>query len=173
MNYTKKWFTLLEIMIVIALIWIIALWASKINFNSLSDRQRVDGFFYKIKTNIETIQNDALIWKAIKLPDNSVIVPKKWKIDFSNSWSWIIVNNYFDWNNYKKYSGIKPDKFYEIIIKNNNTNLIDTWSLLIEWWNLSLTWITSNNKILEIEAKYKNFSKIFIINTISWVIEEK
>ena len=172
MKKINKAFTLLEIMVVIALIWIIAFAVSKFNFNGLTNRQKLDSFFYKIKTNIETIQNNALIWKAIKNWTDA-FVPEKWKIDFNNSWSWKIISNYYDWSQYKFFSKIIPKKFYSIKIYNNWNLLNDTWSLLIEWWNLSLTWINTNNKILEITAKYKNFEKKFTINTISWVIEEE
>ncbi len=175
MEKEKKAFTLLELMVVIALIWIMALSISKLNFNSLSDRQRIDWFFYKIKTDIETTQNNAFIWKAIKLPDDSIIVPKKWKIDFNNSWSWKIISKYLSWSTEYIYSEIIPKKHYKIEIFNKNNPIDDTetGSILIEWWNLTLSWITTTNKILEIKTSYKNFSKTFTINTISWVIEEE
>ena len=179
MKKQKKAFTLIELMVVIALIWIVALSAWNLNFNSLSDRQRVDWFFYKIKTNIETIQNNALIWKAID--DSWLFVPKKWRIDFDSSnnwtWSWTIKTYYLnDLGSYIAYTenNTISEKFYSIIIK-NWWNILDsswTWALIIEWWNLSLTWSSLTSKILEIEAKYKDFSKIFTINTISGVIEE-
>jgi len=178
MKNIKKAFTLIEIMVVIALMWIIALWASKLNFNSLSDRQKVDWFFYQIKNNIETTKNNALIWKEIKLADNSKIVPKKWRIDFNNSASGSIKtyyqNNSDTFINYPE-NNILTKKHYQIIISNNWSKLSDTWSLLIEWWNLNLTWSTIlwSDKVLEIETKYKNLSKKFSINTISGVIEEK
>jgi len=169
----KKAFTLIEIMVVIALIWLITLWITKLNFNTLSDKQKVNWFFHKIKTNTETIKNNALIWKAIKLTDWTIIVPKKWKIDFNNDDSWKVIFNYFDWSDYKVYKKIVSSKYQEIIIKNNNDKLTQTWSLIIEWWNLTLSWITSTDKILNIEVKYKNLNKFFTINSISGVIEEK
>jgi prepilin-type N-terminal cleavage/methylation domain-containing protein len=167
----KKAFTLLEIMVVIALIWIIALWATKLNFKLLSDRQRLDWFFYDIKTKIETIQNNALIWKAIKDWTN-LVVPNKWQIDFNNSWSGIIVSQYYIWNTKKEFNRIIPKAFYYIETSNNLSKLSDTWSLLIEGSNMTLTWVSSKDKVLEIKIWYKNFSKTLKLNTISWVIEE-
>ncbi len=173
MRQQKKAFTLIELLVVIAIIWIIILWASSLNFNAMSDKQKSNWFFYKIKTNIETIQNNALIWKAI-LVWGDLEVPKKWRIDFNNSWSGKIVSYYsIDWINFVEYNKILPKQFYEIIVKNNSLQLNTTWSILIVWWNLSLTWITSSRKELEIKTRYKNFEKIFTINTISWVIEEQ
>ena len=163
-------FTLLEIMIVIALIWIIALWATKINFKLLSDRQRLDWFFYDIKTKIETIQNNALIWKAVK-NWTDLVVPDKWQIDFNNSWSGIIVSQYFIWNNKNEFNKIIPKQFYYI---ETSTWILNssTWSLLIEGSNMTLTWVSSNDKILKIKIGYKQFSKTLELNTISGVIEE-
>ena len=173
MKNNKKAFTLIEIMVVVALLWIIALWITKLNFNTLSDRQKIDWFFYKIKTSIETTKNNALIWKAIKLSNVSTIVPKKWKIDFNNSRDWIIISNYYNWSDFIEYTKIIPNKYYNIEVYNDSTLISDTGSLLIEWWNLTLSWMTTNNKTLEIKVKYKNLDKIFYINTISWVIEQK
>lgn len=176
MKKVIKAFTLLEIMIVITLIWIIIIWATNINFNSLSDTQRVDWFFYKIKNNIETIKNNVLIWREVYHEWNT-IVSNKWQIDFNNSWSWSIKTYYYDhFDNKKSYSdyNITPESFYKIKVS-NNWNIIEdsknVW-LIINWRNLSLTWITTNNKVLEIETRYKDKVKIFTINTISWIIEE-
>lgn len=179
----KNAFTLIELMVAITLIAIIAIWSSNLNFNALSDRQKLDGFFYKIKTNIETVMNNALIGKAIKLSDDSIIVPKQWKINFNNSWSWIIQSQYLTWWLFISHNEIIPDRFYSITTNCedfswNNTWSLDnaTWSILIEWTNLSYTWSTAGcswKNVFRIETKYKNFKKIFTINTISWVIEEK
>lgn len=179
-----KAFTLIELMVVIALIWIIALWISNINFNNLSDRQILDWFFYKIKTNIETIKNNALIWKAIK-NWTETFVPKMWRIDFNSDWNWAwtwTIKTYYskDWiifNNILN-NNISSEKFYGIEIKNfwNILNTANwTWAILIEWNKLSLTWtiLPTTDKELEIKVSYKNFDKVFTINTISWVIEEQ
>jgi len=178
-------FTLIELMVVIALIWIIALWANNITFKNLSDRQRLDWFFYQIKTNFETVQNNALIWKAIKLPDNSIIVPDKWEIQLNNSSSWIIQTYYYSWVTQRPFNenDIITDNYYSINTECENLNwtvnssLTDTWSLFIEWWKLNFTWsilnCDSTQKVLRITTKYKNFEKVFTINTISWVIEEQ
>ena len=185
MKKQKKYaFTLIELLVAIAIISIIILWTSNINFNKISDKQKLEWFFYKIKTNIETVANNALIWKAIKFPDNSISVPRKWKIDFNNSNSGIIQTYYYDWINYNIYNenNITTNNFNSINTSCESFNevynkkLTDTWSIIIEWWKLSFTWSSDclqGQKILKIETKYKNFSKTFTINTISGVIEEK
>ena len=177
MKKLKQAFTLLEIMVVIALIWLIIIWATNLSFNSLSDTQRLNGFFYKIKTNIETVKNNVLIWREIN-NSWSTIISDKWQIDFNNSSKWSIRTYYYDDSNIKKlYSGydIIPEDHYEIVISNDWSKLSDleTVWILINWRNLTLTWITTRNKTLDIEAIYKGRIKKFTINTISWVIEEK
>jgi prepilin-type N-terminal cleavage/methylation domain-containing protein len=172
----KKAFTLLEIMVVIALIWIISFSITKINFNILSDKQRLNWFFYKVKSNIETIENNALIWKAVNIwttTNPNLIVPNSWKINFSNTGSWKIVSYYKYQNTEHKYNEIIPKDFFQIEIYNNWTLLTDTWTILIKWGNLTLTGITTNNKILKLKIKYKQLEKQLLINSISWVIEEE
>ena len=176
MKKLKSGFTLLELMIVIAIIWISIIWATNISFNSLSNKQRVEWFFYKIKNNIETVKNNVLIWRET-FDWTNTIVADIWNIDFNNSLSWSVKTYYYDQLDIKKSFwdfDIIPEKFYEIIVYNdwNRINDSETASIIINWRNLSLTGITTNNKILEIETKYKDKSKRFTINTISWVIEE-
>ncbi len=177
MKKEKMAFTLLEIMIVIAIVGIIIIWATSFSFNSLSDRQRVNWFFYKIKNNIETIKNNVLIWREVKDNGNN-IVSNKWQIDFNNSGDGFIKTYYYNSSNskinYPKYD-IIPDKSYAIIIKNDWAKIDDIASILIQWKNLTLTWawVNWNDKVLEVLVKYKNQEKIFTINAISWVIEEK
>ena len=181
----NKAFTLIELMIVIALIWIIALGASSVDFTNLTNKQRLNGFFYEIKTNFETTTNNALIWKAIKLADNSIIVPKKWQIKLYNSWDWkkkTFYCNDTNCTNYVNYTenNIIPQMHYNLNIECKRINSTLTgmlswiWELEIEWWKIDLiNWCWSNYKELKITAKYKNLSKIFTINTISGVIEEQ
>ncbi len=169
-------------MVVIALIWIIALATTRINFTKLSNKERLNGFFYKIKNNFETTTNNALIWKAIKDWWN-IIVPKQWRIELNNSDKWSIKTYFIDdtWNPIEyTMQNIIPDDNYSISIackKINTTStwtLLNTWVIIIESWTLNLSsWCDSDKKELQITAKYKNNEKIFTINTISWVIEEK
>ena len=176
-------FTLIELMIVISLISIVILSASNINFKKISDKQKLEGFFYQIKTNIETTTNNALIWKAVKLPSDSMIVPKLWRIDFNSDWNWTIKTYYSeDWTIFNLFtnSNIISGDFQIIEAKTKNwLDLLNSsnWTgwILINWWTLTLIWdwISVSDKILEIEIKFRGSSKIFTINTTSGVIEEK
>jgi prepilin-type N-terminal cleavage/methylation domain-containing protein len=54
-------FTLIELMITIAIIAIIILSLNNIDFNKMSSNQRLDMFTNSIITNIENIRNNALL----------------------------------------------------------------------------------------------------------------
>lgn len=155
-----------------------ALWISQINFNTISDKQRAESYMNKIKSSIETVKNNALIWKWIW---SDLIVPSQWKIDLK-SWSWNLISSYLSWAwiDYSNYSYIPENSLYKIknikCVKLNGTeeNLSDTWSIIISWANLSLSWCADTDfKVLRITTNYKQFENTFELNTVSWVIEDK
>jgi hypothetical protein len=170
------WITLIELLVVISIIWILALWGSKINFNSLNDKQKIEIYSNKVISSFETIRNYSLIWKWIWV---DLMSPEKWKIEFSKSWSWSVKSSYFSWW-WVEYNNITFDDNYEISsIKclkynwNANWGLTwDIWTIEIIWTNLSLTWCVSSSKILKTTIKYKNnFEKNIEINTINWLVD--
>jgi len=170
-----KAFTIIELLIAIAIIWIIVIWISNLNFNNISDKQRMDSFYYKIKSEIETIKNNSLIWKAI---DSNMKVPKEWKIDFASGSTNINIS--YSWATWTNYKNINIEKFYKIKAI-NCINLSwstwslswNTWSIIINWANLSLSWCSSSNyKTLIITTWYKEFEKKLEINTVSWVLKD-
>jgi len=199
----KKAFTMMEIVIVMALLSIVFLITKSLWFNWLSDRERSKGFFYDVKTNFETVQNNSLIGRSVEKNDGSIIVPKKWKFEINNEenslWGyWSIKISYLEWeieaNNYKEYITIPDaktkdknyDKFYDINALCKKINDSWTWSfswtwiIEIEWGKLTWTGAFKSDincwpeyKEILITTKYKGFEEIFTINTISWVIEEK
>jgi len=168
-----KAFTIVELLIAIAIIWIIVIWVSNLNFSNISDKQRMDSFYYKIKSEIETVKNNSLIWKAI---DSSMTVPKEWKIDFASGSTNINIS--YSWATWINYKNINIEKLYKIKgIKCSPSNSIlatwNTWSLIINWINLSLSWCSSpNDKTLIITTWYKEFEKKLEINTVSWVLKD-
>ena len=179
----KNWFTLIELLVIIFILWLIATAGSNFNTNTLSDKQKSESFFSKVKTNIETVKNNALIWRWI--PDwADIFVPKKWEIKFSTIWSWSITTNYEpdgggSFVNYSDYSITPMDKYEikEIVCVDFqwNTGALSwtDWTLSIEWNTLGLEWCSSSYKILRITTTYKHYEKTFDLNTISWVIEDK
>lgn len=174
------WVTLIELLVVISIIWIIALWAIKINFNTLSDKQEIEIFSNKVISSFETIRNYAIIWKWIGV---NLDTPKKWKIEFSNIWSWNIKSSYdfWTWAGWVEYEDIIFDKNYEISeMKCINYDETSTWAIIlwtgiieILWSNLTLTWgcNTPEYKKIETTIRYKNnFEKKIKINTINWLV---
>ena len=183
-NLFSHWFTLIELLVVIAIISILALWINSINWNSLSDRQKISIFNNKIMSNIESIRNNALVWRWVW---NSLLVPKKWKIDFSpapNSWVKVSYLNEEDyWISYNSLN-IFPKKFYSIkSLKclDLRENLSQTWEILSQTWTIeiqsgkmSLFWCPSKyHKKLKIVSGYKWFEESFSINVVSWLIERE
>lgn len=60
-NIDSYAFTLIELLLVIALIVIMTLGGMSLNFNTLTDEQNLNIFTNKIKTNFEEIRNNALL----------------------------------------------------------------------------------------------------------------
>ncbi|RKW20781.1 type II secretion system protein [Candidatus Gracilibacteria bacterium] len=61
----KNAFSLIELVVVIGLITFIALTATSLNFQGLSDKQKLEIFSNRIITQIEAIRNDALVGKNL------------------------------------------------------------------------------------------------------------
>ena len=88
-------FTLIELMVVIGIIAILILGSNFLNFNKVSNKQKLDTKTIRIVSQIEEIRNNSLLWKWIW---TELIVPKKYRIDFSTSWSWVISTKYYSWS---------------------------------------------------------------------------
>lgn len=184
-NNILKAFTLIELLVVIALISIIWIWVSSIDFNAISDKEKNTWFSDKIRTSIETIKNNAIIWKWFW---TDLIVPDFWKISLENTWAtstWSINIYYWTWTKienttWHKYNwfNFKNDKHQKITSTKcnttawNNSEEISPIDILITWKLLTLSWCTDDNtqKVIEITTSYKRFSKTIKLNTVSWVI---
>ena len=177
-------FTLIELMVVIAIIAILILGSNFLNFNKVSNKQKLDTKTIRIVSQIEEIRNNSLLWKWIW---TELVVPEKYKIDFSTSWSWVIKAQYFSWsyidynfdkeisfsNNFDSISEIKCFKLNNSTSENTFNSWSNwTWTILIEWANMSLSWsCDSTTKILELTIKRKANTKKIQINTLNWLIE--
>jgi len=179
-------FTLIELMVVISIIAILILGSNFLSFNKVSNKQKLETKIIRINSHFEEIRNNALLWKWIW---TNLFVPKKYKIEFSTTWSWVIKNTYLSWGNYLDYTLFDKnihfsDKFDSIskisclkLDWTETSNIFSdstiwTWIILIEWANMTLTWwCDDNEKILEVEIKRKNDTKKIQINTLNWLIE--
>ncbi len=170
---SKNAFTLIEILVVIAMIGILLIWLSKIDLSKWQDQQKSLSFANKIQVAIETTIANALVSKWI---GTNLTVPSAWKIEISKANSWTLLTSYYSWTSRINYETIKADKLYEI----NSIdcyNLDNSFSWSISWtWYIYMTWsqIWSNcrgNQIMKIKTQYKKlFPHVISINPISGVI---
>lgn len=182
----NKAFTLIELIIAITIIWILAFVIANVNFNRLSNKQKLDIFASKIKTSYETIRNSALEWKGIW---TNLVIPKKWDINFSTSNSWTI-----SWSAYDEYNNIlgqskiiipndytiKSIKCWEYLQPSTSYNIMsNTWTIEFDWINIKLNTNSDSDcdankdRILELSIKNKVESKIIDFNTLNWIVEIK
>jgi prepilin-type N-terminal cleavage/methylation domain-containing protein len=176
-----KWFTLIELLVTITIIWILAFWASQINFNRLSDKQKSLILSNDVFSSIESVRNNSLLWKWIL---TWLTTPEKSIINLQTDWSWSIKINYFSWvlstTPMLSQTWITFWNFSSLSkIICNTSDLSDSGSvanldLVIEWSSLSLSWCTTSTSwtILDIKTKYKTFEETIRINSISWIMEK-
>jgi len=177
MKKSINWFSLIELLVVISVIWIVIFWASKINFNPQIDKQNSLLFLNNIFTTIEKIRNDSLfgkwVWTNLSYPD-------KWIISLARHRNLNI--SYLSWTNNIPYTDFHINYLNNLAsiekltcktLDNSLSSTTNNIEIEITWSNLTLSWCTSpNQKILEITTKYKNFENIIKLNTVSWVIEK-
>lgn len=186
MKKNKKWFTLIELIVVISLLAIITIASTKMNFNKNIEKQNSLMFANEIHSNIEMIRNNSLLWKWVS-DGIDIIHPTKWNIHIStwivNTWNhWIIKWQYSTGWTFAKYNDFEV-KFidthsyiskltcYDINKTTSSTqNNID---IEVIGSTLSFSWCTApNNKILEIQSEYKSFRKKIRLNSLNGVIEK-
>ncbi|MDQ7009837.1 MAG: prepilin-type N-terminal cleavage/methylation domain-containing protein [Candidatus Gracilibacteria bacterium] len=185
-NFSNKAFTLIELMVVIAIIAILILGSNFLSFNNISNKQKVETKAIKITNNLEEIRNNALLGRGIGI---DLYVPKKYKIDFSTSGSGVMKTEYFsgatsydytlfnkDVNFSDKFESISQIKCFDL---NNKTakntfsgSNIGTGTIFIEGSNMTLSGsCSSGTKILELEIKRKSDIKKIQINTLNGLIK--
>ena len=179
----NKAFTLIELLVWISIISIIILWSTSIDYNRLSIKQKTSIFSNSIKSNFETIRNNALTWKWIWI---NLDVPKNIKIEYSNtsttgslsvtsSIDWIIWTPYiYDSINFEEGYNIWTMNCLQLDWSTDSVITWWTWTIIFEWINITLTWACINNeKILEIPIRYRSETKILHINVVNWLTEFK
>jgi len=178
MKNKKWWFSLIEILVAIAILWILAIWFSQINYKSISDKQMGGIFSNKITSFLETVRNNALLWKWVWI---SWEIPLSWKIEIPfSSWriitsyetsTWNIINNdlTFSLNKWEEISQITCKTFWS---PPTSETLTSTGTVIFEKEKIRISWCSNNNfRILQIRTRYNNFWKTITINTINGVIE--
>jgi hypothetical protein len=173
----KKWFTLIELLLVLFILSLWIVWASTLNFNTLSDKQKLGIFSNKIITAFEEIRGNSLLWKWIWV---DLEIPEKWKIEFLPSWSGSI-KTYYNNGTWVLYENINIETNYKIkelvcssIDESFTGSITSTWIIEIEWKNLTLTWACNDIRYKKLQATLSlksNFEKTIEINIINWLIE--
>ena len=172
----KNAFTLIELLLVIFLIIMWIIWTSSLNFNLLTDKQKLENFVNRANIEFEEIQSNALLWKWIWATLEN---PDKWKIEFLSSWTWNIKIYYKIWY-WILYKNIEVEKDYNIEdIICSSLDWTFTWSIWswtwiieIEWSSLVLTWACSDIRFKKIKTIFNLnniHKKTFEINTVNWL----
>lgn len=168
-------FTLAELLVVMSIIGILALWISNINFSRLSQKQQVSIESIKIVNLIEEARNNALIWKWVGV---SLTTPDSWSIVLeNNSSSGSLQSTYLSGTSIAYSSWDSPFPFS---ISNLECRRLDDSADSSSWpFTLTFTgsvwWISgcSDNTYKKIKFDYGVWSltQNITINTLSWVIE--
>ncbi|MBW7954811.1 prepilin-type N-terminal cleavage/methylation domain-containing protein [Candidatus Gracilibacteria bacterium] len=172
-------FSLMELLIVIAIIGIVVTGLSRVSFNKQIDNQKAQAFSNSIYTNIETTRNIALLGKGFG-SGATFFYPEKIILNINT------INNTIS-GSYLK-SGITynlpnflvefPDKhalIKKLTFKNlDETNSSTGQAVGIEFIGntITLSGASINQKILEIETDYKGFKNIIKINSTTGVMEK-
>lgn len=183
----KNAFSLIELVVVIGLITFIALTATSLNFQWLSDKQKLEIFSNRIITQIEAIRNDALVWK------NLYDITKK--IWFEDIEQWEIAINKttatLEVTAYPRQKDISEVKEPRIVTTNKASawekiealkcnwawweKSIDSAKIVFEWTKTAkVIWEDCNeNSILQFELSYSKEKWIIEFDPVSWLVEIK
>lgn len=175
-----NWYTLVEILVVIAIIWILALAISNFNFTRLNAKQLVSIELVKIENILSEVRDNSLVWRWVW---TSLQVPTSWNIDISTVSSGSLNSYYFipssippiDYLN-GLWTAPENTSIQNILCKSfigqsessNNVTLTFTGAEIdISAW---CTHATRNYKILDIIYGQWTLTGSVSINTVTWVI---
>ena len=183
----KNAFSLIELVVVIGLITFIALTATSLNFQWLSDKQKLEIFSNRIITQIEAIRNDALVWKNLYDTTKKIWFEdiEQWEIAINKTTATLEVTAY------PKQKDISEVKEPRIV----TTNKVSTWEKIEAlkcnwaWWEKSIDsvkivfertktakviWEGCNeNSILQFDLSYSKEKWIIEFDPVSWLVEIK
>ncbi len=188
MNYKKKAFTLIELIVWISIIAIVTLWVANLYWSNIPDKQKLDLFTNKIVWIIDSVKNYALVWKWIW---NDLETPKYFKIELStwvllsgtytgsylktyyNTWSSDVLYNEMSINSFNVFYNINSLKCKKLDPLNESIEDLSKISIIFKWSTATFSWCSDNyHKIVDINFWYKWFNKTIRINALNWVVEE-
>lgn len=183
----KNAFSLIELVVVVGLITFIALTATSLNFQWLSDKQKLEIFSNRIITQIEAIRNDALVWKNLYDTTKKIWFEdiEQWEIAINKTTATLEVTAY---PRQKDISEVKEPR----IVTTNKASAwekiealkcnwawweksIDSAKIVFEWTKTAkVIWEDCNeNSILQFELSYSKEKWIIKFDPVSWLVEIK
>ncbi|MCP4523166.1 MAG: type II secretion system protein [Candidatus Gracilibacteria bacterium] len=179
-KYTNKSaFTLVELMVVIAVIMIIGTAGARLDFNYIGGDQKLTTMNNKLVSQFETIRNNSLFGRGI---DASIGVPESWRIQYGLTGSGESIVSYnmtgSAWIPYPE-QYIYTEDFYSFhqincISLDATSTPVSTGTLVFQGANITLAGgCNGNHKKLEFKTHYKQHKSDIKVNIITGIMETK
>lgn len=172
----KKGFTIIELLVIIAIIGIISLLVMNFDFNKKTSIEKSDRIINKISSILKTEIFNSQAWKWVEfwswimIPDYREININTWNIVINYIWSKTLTWEIFSYPFYL-------EKLYEIKsldyeLKDSSTwTITQPFSIILSNWNISFSWSDSQAVKLIIRAWYKPIYKTLKLDRRAWTIE--
>jgi len=169
---TKRAFTLSEVLVVIAIIWILALVGTRLDFSRISIKQEINTKVIEIESIVTEVRNNALIWKWFGTP---VEIPTDWDIIVENNTSSGSIEVYASGALYKSWVVPENMAIQDILCQNFNgtSQSVASATLSFTGSELDITnWCnpSNNHKILSIIYGQTSLTWSISVNTTTGVI---
>jgi Tfp pilus assembly protein FimT len=182
MNKNKKAVSIIELLAIMAIIAILFIWATSYDYNTASDKQRLEIFSNSIISQIETVMINAMTWKAVNSnTESSLVVPEERKIEFSK-WTGTTISTSY------KINEAEGRTLDEEIVLDSLTNIVsidcskswweDSWQITFKWTKIKITQTdvsscTNDYTSITIKFQYKNnFSETIKFNVVNGLVEK-
>lgn len=176
-------FTLVEIGVIIAIIWILTLLWTGLDFNKQTSIEKWWRMINKLSSIIKTEIFNSQAWKWVEFW-SWIVIPNYREIHIFGTWN--IAVNYI-WTKTLTWEIFSYPFFWESLYKINNIDCIakdgSTWSIdfpysiIITNWNIIFSWTTTPLWIeavkLSIVAWYSNNYKTLEVDRRTWTVEIK
>lgn len=177
----KSGFTLVEIMVVIAIIWILALLSTNFDFNKKTSIEKWWRMINKLSSILKTEFFNSQAWKWVEFW-SWIVIPDSREIHIG---TWNITINYI-WNKTLTWEIFSYPFFWESPYNIKNINYIakdgSTWSIsypfsiVINNWNISFSWSNSTETgaiRLSITAWFSLDYRTLELDRRTWIVEIK
>lgn len=179
----KKAFTILELMVVIAIIMILLTWLRSLNFNKMSNQQESEIFANKIISLIEEMRDNTITWKWVPVWNWVFNVTNERTIEITAWENFIVEAKYLKQDNttYETIQKIQKQKIEKIdkvvCVSGSTPNLTEnnfSWKIVFKWDKINLELSPNNNCFwkLRISANYNNEINVIELDPISWLVKK-